>query len=80
MNEHYVLCERYRVMIQEKSQKATQMKKKSGSDVCETRPKKRSPWRSPRLFVRRGVSQHVLDTADQMIKEYQAVLDYLKDR
>lgn len=80
MNGHDVLCERYRVMIQEKSQKATQMKDIRGSDAREIRPQKRSRWHMPKLFIRKGVSQHVLDTADQMIKEYQAVLDYLKDR
>lgn len=30
--------------------------------------------------MRQGVSQHVLDTAERLMKEYQSDLDYLKDR
>ncbi len=32
------------------------------------------------FVVRTGVSQHVLDTADRLMKEYQEALEYLKDR
>lgn len=56
------------------------MKDTKEFDAREIRPRKRSRWHTPKLFVRKGVSQHVLDTADQMMKEYQDVLDYLKDR
>jgi hypothetical protein len=30
--------------------------------------------------IRQGVSQHVLDVADQMIEEYKSDLEYLKDK
>lgn len=33
-----------------------------------------------RYVVRTGVSQEVLDAAERLMKEYQDVLDYLKDR
>lgn len=33
-----------------------------------------------RIQMRRGISQHVIDTAERLMQEYQADLDYLKDR
>lgn len=33
-----------------------------------------------RMFMRRGISPHVINTAERLMQEYQADLDYLKDR
>lgn len=35
--------------------------------------------RSPKLLIRRGVSQKALDSAERMMKEYQSDLDYLEN-
>ncbi len=68
-------------MIQEKSYKATQMKnQKDEPNTRNVSSKKRTSWHAPKLFIRRGVSQKVLDAADRLMKEYQSDLDYLKDR
>ena len=37
-----------------------------------------SPEAQPKLPVRQGVSQYVLETAKRLKKEYQADLDYLE--
>jgi hypothetical protein len=41
---------------------------------------RRNIFRAAFKPVRKGVSQQVLDVADQVIKEYQSDLDYLKDK
>ncbi len=72
-------------MIKDKKQSTTEMGSRQSHSISDDSSARfiRIRWgffRSAFKPTRRGLSQQVLDTADQMIKEYQPDLEYLKDK
>lgn len=69
-------------MIKEKPQGTVRMRGRNASDVkgAFNTHRIRVKQHIPGIPTRHGISQRVLNSAEQLMKEYQADLDYLKDR
>jgi hypothetical protein len=69
-------------MITERNQEVVQAKRTfaSGGKSTHASRERRLFKAKLRIPMRRGISQHVIDTAERLMQEYQADLDYLKDR
>jgi hypothetical protein len=69
-------------MLKETPQETVRMRNRSASNVKGTFNTQRVGVKHhiPGLPRRHGISQQVLNSAERLMREYQADLDYLKDR
>ena len=74
----------YRKLLSYDKRKIQGLVRTRGSNASQVKDKLRANRSAkeyiPGIPTRRGVSRRVLISAEQLMKEYQADLDYLKDR